>query len=138
MVFGTPTTRSPSPASFAATPRVSSPPTSSPEATALRTTARMTALRPGQSPPPVRMPMRTTPPGGRSAGQGRSCPMHVTAVTLDATRRQDPPMDPAALLALMPFAVATGIELDRAGPGEVTGRLPWSPERCTAGGVLHG
>ena len=27
-----------------------------------RTTARMTALRPGQSPPPVRMPMRMSPP----------------------------------------------------------------------------
>ena len=46
--------------------------------------------------------------------------------------------DPAELLALMPFAVATGVLLDRAGPEEVTGRLPWAPERCTAGGVLHG
>ena len=46
--------------------------------------------------------------------------------------------DPAALLALMPFAVATGVELDRAAPGEVTGRLAWAPGRCTAGGVLHG
>ena len=45
---------------------------------------------------------------------------------------------PAELLALMPFAVASGVELDRAEPGEVTGRLPWAPERCTAGGVLHG
>ncbi|MFD2092192.1 PaaI family thioesterase [Blastococcus deserti] len=47
-------------------------------------------------------------------------------------------MDPAHLLAAMPFAVATGIVLDRADPTEVTGRLPWSPDRCTAGGVLHG
>jgi 1,4-dihydroxy-2-naphthoyl-CoA hydrolase len=46
--------------------------------------------------------------------------------------------EPSALLALMPFAVATGVELDRASPGEVTGRLPWAPERCTAGGVMHG
>ena len=46
--------------------------------------------------------------------------------------------DPAELLALMPFAVGTGVLLDRAGPDEVTGRLPWAPERCTAGGVLHG
>ena len=47
-------------------------------------------------------------------------------------------MDTDQLLALMPFAVATGIELDRAGPEEVVGRLAWAPERCTAGGVLHG
>ena len=46
--------------------------------------------------------------------------------------------DPAELLALMPFAVGTGVLLDRAGPDEVAGRLPWAPERCTAGGVLHG
>ena len=47
-------------------------------------------------------------------------------------------MDTDQLLATMPFAVATGIELDRAAPEEVVGRLPWAPERCTAGGVLHG
>ena len=42
------------------------------------------------------------------------------------------------LLALMPFAVTLGIELDAAAAGEVRGRLAWSPERCTAGGILHG
>lgn len=42
------------------------------------------------------------------------------------------------LLALMPFATALGIVLDAAEPGEVRGRLAWAPERCTAGGVLHG
>src|SRR5215217_6460418 len=47
-------------------------------------------------------------------------------------------MTPSELLALMPFAVACGIELDRAEPAEVAGRLPWAPERCTAGGLLHG
>ncbi|MGY1652763.1 PaaI family thioesterase [Geodermatophilus sp. SYSU D01119] len=47
-------------------------------------------------------------------------------------------MDPAALLAQMPFAVTAGVELASASPAEVTGRLPWAPERCTAGGVLHG
>jgi 1,4-dihydroxy-2-naphthoyl-CoA hydrolase len=46
--------------------------------------------------------------------------------------------EPADLLRLMPFAVTTGIELDRAAPDEVAGRLAWAPERCTAGGVLHG
>ena len=47
-------------------------------------------------------------------------------------------MDTDQLLALMPFAVATGVELERAEPAEVAGRLAWAPERCTAGGVLHG
>ncbi len=42
------------------------------------------------------------------------------------------------LLALMPFAVALGIELDAASATEVRGHLAWSPERCTAGGILHG
>src|SRR4051794_17134304 len=38
----------------------------------------------------------------------------------------------------MPFAVAAGVELDRAGAEEVAGRLRWAPERCTAGGLMHG
>jgi 1,4-dihydroxy-2-naphthoyl-CoA hydrolase len=42
------------------------------------------------------------------------------------------------LLALMPFAGQLGIELDSATPEEVVGRMAWAPERCTAGGVLHG
>jgi 1,4-dihydroxy-2-naphthoyl-CoA hydrolase len=44
----------------------------------------------------------------------------------------------AQLLASMPYAAAAGIELDSAGAAEVTGRLPWAPERCTTLGVLHG
>jgi uncharacterized protein (TIGR00369 family) len=46
--------------------------------------------------------------------------------------------EPAELLALMPFAVAAGISVETAAPGEVTGSLPWAPERCTAGGLMHG
>jgi len=42
------------------------------------------------------------------------------------------------LLALMPFAVETGIVLEDAARHEVVGSLPWAPERCTAGGMLHG
>jgi uncharacterized protein (TIGR00369 family) len=42
------------------------------------------------------------------------------------------------LLALMPFAKALGIELDAASAEEVRGRLAWAPERCTAGGLMHG
>ena len=44
----------------------------------------------------------------------------------------------ANLLALMPYAAGLGIELDAAGPAEVSGRLAWAPQLCTAGGVLHG
>jgi 1,4-dihydroxy-2-naphthoyl-CoA hydrolase len=43
-----------------------------------------------------------------------------------------------ALRDAMPFAAAIGIEITAAGPEEVRGRLEWSPERCTASGVLHG
>jgi uncharacterized protein (TIGR00369 family) len=42
------------------------------------------------------------------------------------------------LIALMPFAAALGIELDAAAADEVRGRMAWAPERCTAGGVMHG
>jgi uncharacterized protein (TIGR00369 family) len=42
------------------------------------------------------------------------------------------------LLAMMPFAVELGIQLDAATPDEVVGRMSWSQKRCTAGGVLHG
>ena len=47
--------------------------------------------------------------------------------------------DPAtAFFELMPFTTPLGIELVAASPSEVVARLAWSPERCTAGGVLHG
>ena len=54
-------------------------------------------------------------------------------MTDDAT-----PPDPAALVRLMPFAALLGLQLDAATPGEVRGRLAWAPERCTAGGLMHG
>ncbi|MBL8777605.1 MAG: PaaI family thioesterase [Acidimicrobiales bacterium] len=38
----------------------------------------------------------------------------------------------------MPFAVASGVEIDRASAEEVVGGMDWSPERCTIGGLLHG
>lgn len=44
----------------------------------------------------------------------------------------------AGLLAAMPFAASVGVELRSAGPDEVVGALAWAPERCTAGGVMHG
>ena len=39
---------------------------------------------------------------------------------------------------LMPFSVHTGVKLDAATADEVVGRLAWAPERCTAGGLMHG
>jgi uncharacterized protein (TIGR00369 family) len=44
----------------------------------------------------------------------------------------------AALLATMPFAKTCGIELTEADPERVVGFVPWAPERCTAGDVMHG
>lgn len=52
-------------------------------------------------------------------------------------RRQDE-LRELSLVELMPFAASLGIELDAAEAGEVRGRLSWSQERCTAGGVMHG
>jgi uncharacterized protein (TIGR00369 family) len=49
-----------------------------------------------------------------------------------------PTPTPAQLRELMPFAALIGIELLEASPELVRGRLRWSPERCTAGGLLHG
>jgi uncharacterized protein (TIGR00369 family) len=41
-------------------------------------------------------------------------------------------------LDAIPFAVTLGIELVSADVEEVRGRLQWSPERCTAAGIMHG
>jgi 1,4-dihydroxy-2-naphthoyl-CoA hydrolase len=41
--------------------------------------------------------------------------------------------------AVAPFAGLLGLEVtDGARPEEVRGTLEWAPERCTAGGILHG
>ena len=42
------------------------------------------------------------------------------------------------LLATMPFAVASGVELTAASKEECRGRLSWDPTRTTLGGALHG
>jgi len=46
--------------------------------------------------------------------------------------------DLAALADAMPFTKLVGIELLSATSEEVRARLAWAPERCTAGGVMHG
>ena len=50
-----------------------------------------------------------------------------------AGARELPPLATA-----MPFAAAVGMTIVEASAEEVRGRLAWAPERCTAGGVLHG
>ena len=51
---------------------------------------------------------------------------------------QSAAVDPAALVALMPFSVHLGIEVTAADADEVAGHLAWRPELCTTAGLLHG
>lgn len=46
--------------------------------------------------------------------------------------------DPAALVAMMPFAAGLGLVVDAAGEQEVRGHLAWRPDLCTTAGLLHG
>jgi uncharacterized protein (TIGR00369 family) len=46
--------------------------------------------------------------------------------------------DPQDLIALMPFAQQLGMVLDEASADRVVARLAWTPELCTAAGVMHG
>ena len=45
---------------------------------------------------------------------------------------------PQQLRDTMPLATLLGVELTEAGPELVRGWLEWAPERCTAGGLMHG
>jgi 1,4-dihydroxy-2-naphthoyl-CoA hydrolase len=45
---------------------------------------------------------------------------------------------PQQITDAMPFAVLIGAELLEVDPDLVRGRMAWAPERCTAGGVMHG
>ncbi|HEX7353895.1 MAG TPA: PaaI family thioesterase [Mycobacteriales bacterium] len=51
---------------------------------------------------------------------------------------QDRPPGADDLLAMMPYAGSLGIALHEVTPSLATGSLAWAPERCTAGGILHG
>ena len=52
------------------------------------------------------------------------------------TRTSTP--DPDALLDVMPFTKTIGAVFSKYGKEEVRARISWAPERCTAGGLLHG
>jgi 1,4-dihydroxy-2-naphthoyl-CoA hydrolase len=45
---------------------------------------------------------------------------------------------PQQIRDTMPFATLIGVELIETAPELVRGRMQFSPERCTAGGLLHG
>jgi 1,4-dihydroxy-2-naphthoyl-CoA hydrolase len=45
---------------------------------------------------------------------------------------------PEQIRDTIPFAVLIGAELTEVTPELVRGRMEWAPERCTAGGLLHG
>jgi len=45
---------------------------------------------------------------------------------------------PQQIRDTMPFAALIGAELTEVAPELVRGRIEWAPERCTAGGLLHG
>lgn len=45
---------------------------------------------------------------------------------------------PEQIRDTMPFAKLIGAELTEVTPELVRGRMEWSEERCTAGGLLHG
>jgi uncharacterized protein (TIGR00369 family) len=48
------------------------------------------------------------------------------------------PDRPQDLTALMPFAQQLGMTVEEASADRVVARLPWTPQLCTAGGVMHG
>jgi 1,4-dihydroxy-2-naphthoyl-CoA hydrolase len=57
---------------------------------------------------------------------------------IGALRQRATMASPEQIRDVMPFAVLLGIELLDAGPDLVRARLEWAPERCTAGGLMHG
>jgi 1,4-dihydroxy-2-naphthoyl-CoA hydrolase len=48
------------------------------------------------------------------------------------------PADLEQLLAMMPFAGTLGLSLVQATSERVVAVLPWKPQLCTSGGVMHG
>ena len=47
-----------------------------------------------------------------------------------------PDLDPSALVATMPFAVQSGVEVSAANQEAVIGHLDSSEERCTVDGLM--
>ena len=79
----------------------------------------------------------------RQAEQGRERPAdeaeeQVTGDQAEPSTAEAGRADIDGLVDMMPFAAGLGIVLDAAAPDEIRGRMPWAPERCTTGGILHG
>ena len=79
----------------------------------------------------------------RQAEQGREHPAdeaeeQVTGDQAEPGIAEAGRADIDGLVDMMPFAAGLGIVLDAAAPDEIRGRMPWAPERCTTGGILHG
>ena len=79
----------------------------------------------------------------RQAEQGRERPAdeaeeQVTGDQAEPRTAEAGRADIDGLVDMMPFAAGLGIVLDAAAPDEIRGRMPWAPERCTTGGILHG
>lgn len=51
---------------------------------------------------------------------------------------EESPETTERVLADTPFGSKIGIVLESANPEEVTGRLAWAEDLCTAGGAMHG
>jgi uncharacterized protein (TIGR00369 family) len=78
-------------------------------------------------------------PGIAEPGTGADAPgEHVPDPAADEHGAGSGRAELDGLVDMMPFAAGLGIVLDAAAPGEIRGRMPWAPERCTTGGILHG
>src|SRR5262249_5062786 len=77
-----------------------------------------------QAEPGIAEPVASADASGGDAADGR--PAGADRAGLDG------------LVDMMLFAAGLGILLDAAAPDEIRGRMPWAPERCTTGGILHG
>jgi uncharacterized protein (TIGR00369 family) len=63
------------------------------------------------------------------------------AAMTDPVSTPDAPVEAAQTAAVhqaMPFTRLLGIEICAYAPEEVRATLPWAPELCTTGGILHG
>lgn len=72
------------------------------------------------------------------AAAAQESPEPAAQVSPAPTAQHPPAPTVQDLMALMPYAVALGVELESVTPDLAVGHLDWAPERCTAGGVMHG
>jgi len=92
----------------------------------------------GEGTPAEGTPAEGTPAEGASA-EGASAGSAPAGNAGESTAGGSAARDNlASLVAMMPFAAGLGLVLDAAEPDEVRGRLAWTPELCTTGGLLHG